>query len=588
MRIQRLEIRNYKSLRHVTLDEIRGLNIVIGRNNSGKSNLLDALRFFFNKDGQGWADENSTTGVPRHLWFNYNPTEPIEISVSFRPPVLEAVRSMVTEIAESPALAEMASSPIQVSKMVYFQESSNITYFIIKSITWGRFPLVLPPKLDEYRQGQQARFIAKGSNVDSPQYMVTLDPNSPAKKVLNAIDNRFVLIPAKRRISERETRVTGEVPPPVDGTNLKNTLQRLKNSGQPRERQMFRSIKERIDELNFAVGSMESIEAGDVADLTFDKKELSFPLFSQGTGIHEILIFIVNLAIRRDCFFGIEEPENHLHYDAQRALLDILEQESERNQIFATSHSSLFVDRMNYDQGRVYLTRTGKEGETDILDIGGPDQFELIVDEIGPISSLLLPDAVVFVEGKSDESVFAAIAGTLKAFSRARLQFINMTGKTKLPYFAAISMILRTSSGLPFFYIVDCTPGRSAEQDIDDICKSARENVGLDDEQLKKLRCRVFVLSKPQIEAYLLKPSTISRVFELPIEDVKSWFDQNSARRNKFYVLDSLLRRRGKGKYDKTLDGARIAKALVKEEIDEELVRLVEQVVELSRKLGAD
>jgi hypothetical protein len=328
---------------------------------------------------------------------------------------------------------------------------------------------------------------------------------------------------------------------------------------------------------------MESIESADTADLTFDREKLSFPLSSQGTGIHEILIFIVNLAIRKEHFFGIEEPENHLHYGAQRVLIDTLEEESRRNQIFVTSHSSVFVDQLNYDSGRVYLARLGEGAQTQIQNIGDPEQFELIVDEIGRISSLLLPDAVVFVEGKSDELVFAAIAGTLKAFSRARLEFINMTGRTKLPYFAAISLILKTGRHLPFFYIVDATPRKKPQEDIDDLYQAAKQNVGLDDAQVEELRRRIFDLSKPQIEAYLLKSDTVSQVFGIPVDEVESWFEGHSTKRNKFYVLDGLLRKHGRGKYDKTLDGAQIAKALGQQDIDEELTKVIEQVVELSK-----
>jgi len=585
LKIQQLEIKNYKSLKHVSLDGVQDLNVIVGRNNSGKSNLVDALKFFFNRDGQGWSEDYNVSGVPKHLWFNYDPSEPIELSVTFRPSP-HWVDSVVGEIPKSPRLHEILSSPIQVNKMVFFKR--NLTHFVIKSIEWGGSLLVKPPDLDAYPERQQSRYIMKSSSLETPGYVPTPDLQSLTKKVLNAIDNRFMLIPAKRRIADRETRMTGVVPPPLDGTNLKNTLQRLKNSEDARQRAIFRSIKAKVDKLGFIAGAMESIESGDVADLTFDRGELTFPLSSQGTGIHEILTFVVNLAIRDGYFFGIEEPENHLHYDAQRALLDIMEEESNRNQIFVTSHSSLFVDQLNYDSGRVYLTRLTEGAQTQIQSIGGPEQFELIVDEIGRISSLLLPDAVVFVEGKSDQSIFAAIAGTLKALSRARLEFVNMTGRTKLPYFAAISLILKAGRDLPFFYIVDGTSGKRPEEDKNEICSAAKANVSLDNDQIENLKRSIFVLSKPQIEAYLLKPSTVSHVFQIPLADVQSWFNQHSARRNKFYVLDGLLRRYGKGKYDKALDGGRIARALTQEEIDVELIKVIEEVVQLSRRLQRD
>lgn len=43
MRIRKIKIENYKSLRNVDLDEIGDLIILIGINNAGKTSLLELL-----------------------------------------------------------------------------------------------------------------------------------------------------------------------------------------------------------------------------------------------------------------------------------------------------------------------------------------------------------------------------------------------------------------------------------------------------------------------------------------------------------------------------------------------------------------
>ena len=132
--------------------------------------------------------------------------------------------------------------------------------------------------------------------------------------------------------------------------------------------------------------------------------------------------------------------------------------------------------------------------------------------------------------------------------------------------------------------MVDGTQGKKSQEVVDQICKSAQDNVGMDAKQIDKFQSRIFVLSKSEIEAYLIKPSAISRVFEIPEGEVQAWFRDNDKKKNKFYVLDRLLRKHGKGRYDKKADGARIAKALTQLEIDQELVEVIEQIVQLSRK----
>ncbi|MFT7483111.1 MAG: AAA15 family ATPase/GTPase, partial [Oceanospirillaceae bacterium] len=44
--VEKLEIKNFKSIRDLTLTDFRRINLFIGRPNVGKSNLLEALGMF--------------------------------------------------------------------------------------------------------------------------------------------------------------------------------------------------------------------------------------------------------------------------------------------------------------------------------------------------------------------------------------------------------------------------------------------------------------------------------------------------------------------------------------------------------------
>jgi predicted ATP-binding protein involved in virulence len=47
MKIEQLEIRNYRSIRKAIISNIGQLNAFIGKNNSGKSNLLSSIEVYF-------------------------------------------------------------------------------------------------------------------------------------------------------------------------------------------------------------------------------------------------------------------------------------------------------------------------------------------------------------------------------------------------------------------------------------------------------------------------------------------------------------------------------------------------------------
>ncbi|MFJ2291889.1 AAA family ATPase [Streptomyces sp. NPDC087894] len=47
MHLQTLHVNGFRSVADATLEECGELNVLIGKNNSGKSNILTAIKFFF-------------------------------------------------------------------------------------------------------------------------------------------------------------------------------------------------------------------------------------------------------------------------------------------------------------------------------------------------------------------------------------------------------------------------------------------------------------------------------------------------------------------------------------------------------------
>jgi len=44
-----LEIRNFRGFQHLTIERLGRVNLIVGRNNIGKSNLLEALQLYASK-----------------------------------------------------------------------------------------------------------------------------------------------------------------------------------------------------------------------------------------------------------------------------------------------------------------------------------------------------------------------------------------------------------------------------------------------------------------------------------------------------------------------------------------------------------
>lgn len=79
MRIRKIRIKNFRSLRDVALEDIEDFNVLIGKNNSGKSNVLESLALFFSEFA---LTGGTTSGLNEYFWFNKSITDPIEFMIT--------------------------------------------------------------------------------------------------------------------------------------------------------------------------------------------------------------------------------------------------------------------------------------------------------------------------------------------------------------------------------------------------------------------------------------------------------------------------------------------------------------------------
>lgn len=83
MQIEAVSIKNFRSIEHTALESCGRFNALVGRNNSGKSNVLNAMKaFFWVVDGRHLVRSKSKTGKELDF-FDRRPESPIEISVIF-------------------------------------------------------------------------------------------------------------------------------------------------------------------------------------------------------------------------------------------------------------------------------------------------------------------------------------------------------------------------------------------------------------------------------------------------------------------------------------------------------------------------
>ena len=84
MKVTSLRVKNFTSMLEVALFDLSAFVVLIGKNSSGKSNLIDALTLLFLDFGDELERNMGDPANWEHLFHNHNTqiSEPIEIAVS--------------------------------------------------------------------------------------------------------------------------------------------------------------------------------------------------------------------------------------------------------------------------------------------------------------------------------------------------------------------------------------------------------------------------------------------------------------------------------------------------------------------------
>ncbi|HYX28801.1 MAG TPA: AAA family ATPase [Pyrinomonadaceae bacterium] len=208
-----------------------------------------------------------------------------------------------------------------------------------------------------------------------------------------------IYIPPIRRIEVSGKIATAEEPQP-EGKGVVNRLFHLRNQppgsdGLKLAASIDNSFKEITDGFRFGVFS----EKENNYALKFSTDEKTWiPAEHCGKGLQDLLVILYFALSKTRGLLLIEEPEVHLHPEMQRRLLAHLRSNTESQYIFST-HSNVFLDGALTD--RVFLTRF--DAEVLVSDATSKTTF---LHDLGysPVDNLV-SDLIILVEGPSDVPV---------------------------------------------------------------------------------------------------------------------------------------------------------------------------------------
>ena len=370
----------------VGFDTIKPINVIIGRNNSGKSHLLDLV-------------EALCDGTFKSLDWQYR----------------------CSSVLDEESLKGTFSAGTTEGGLRGDHWSDHGRYFVDIPITWE----------GDTNENISNEVFPDDFNLDSHYGERTANERlARIRQLLQNTTHQFNEHSFRRLLADRDIKTEPQdlnLTLGTDGNGASNIIRRfILTANEQFSREVIQ--RELLDALNSIFGNdgqFSEIQvqhhddggSGVPADhwevyLGEDKKGL-IPLSKSGSGLKTILLVLLNLLVvpkiekrdKSDFVFAFEELENNLHPALLRRLFQYIEEYTinEKTHIFLTTHSSTALDFFGVSKNAqiIHVLHDGESART--TTVSAHFDHLGVVSELGAKpSDLLQANGIVWVEGPSD------------------------------------------------------------------------------------------------------------------------------------------------------------------------------------------
>lgn len=529
MLIRKAQIQNYKSYQNSeSLDFSEGFNVVVGRNDSGKTALIEALSLNFHNNPTRnfqtvpFRDATHANNSRCTVTFEVGPAEIEEIVASF--PDKTAV--MLSQGEQPGVLFNAFTNALNETQIlsVEFGAEKQIYSASLKALapahvsgtpTYARFDKHLTTR----------KFTFNGA-------IVTGIPHGEIwqYQLASLLRNRVYAFRAER-LNLAQSPIGHHGVLNRDAQNLAQVLHVLRAKNPSKFSRIEKHLREIFPHIQqVTIPPFNEREVRILLwpmDPSSERDDLAISLADSGTGVGQVLaILYVVVTSEYPQVIIIDEPQSFLHPGAVQKLMEILKR-YQQHQFIITTHSPLAI--ISSEAKKLFFARRFDDGtRLEVIDRASTDQLRGILLDVGArLSDVFGADKILWVEGKTEEVCFPLLVEHFVSEMQPGLQILGVRRTSDFEK----KDVERTLE----IYHQLCSGNSLLPPALGFIFDSEKLTEANKQEIRKISNGAVHFLPRRMYENYLLIPSAIQIVMsellagkECPSEDqISAWIDRN-------------------------------------------------------------
>jgi len=416
--ITNIEIEKFRSCRSMQVKDCGNFNILSGRNNSGKSNILRALSLFFKNE----IEEGVLIDLSRDCNSREKEKKKISITLSFKLDEKLKIQQTIQDVSE------LIPRECRIKKEYVFNKTDISKYQILYYLD------------DRLLEEKEKQLVEQFLHLFNFRYIQS------NKTALNVLTENLKEIQSELKFRYRSKYRDENIRKELD-KKQKDSIDVIKSLAT----QILKPISDEMIKADQTIVDVDIGTPNEIVELlntvSYQIKLKSGVVLNekfQGNGMQSILLYSILYLIDRNyhrkfgwkiaTIWAVEEPESFLHFDLENQLANYFSENAEnlneRFQIFSTTHSNVFPQYADahylIEKKQEILNNYWTECEKMNMHEYLFKLQELNISVSVNVLSLYPMEKIIIVEGDRDEYIFTEIVKILglqkvKVFSISHL-----------------------------------------------------------------------------------------------------------------------------------------------------------------------